>query len=63
MRCYAKTPEFFRSANRVPELMAGRTLALHHVKGRHDVHHPTSERHPEEAEILPLISGSLSVEI
>jgi hypothetical protein len=61
MRCYAKTPEFFRSADQNPELMDGRRLALCHVNGPHDVHYPVREMHPEGDELLILASGSLSV--
>ena len=63
MRCYAKTAEFFRSANGNPELIDGRTLALHHVNGPHDVHYPVWEMHPDGDELLILASGSLSVEL
>jgi mannose-6-phosphate isomerase-like protein (cupin superfamily) len=62
MRCYAKTAEFFRSADRNPELMDGRTLALYHVNDPDDVHYPVWEMHPEGDELLILASGSLSVE-
>jgi mannose-6-phosphate isomerase-like protein (cupin superfamily) len=62
MRCYAKTAEFFRSADGNPELMDGRTVALYHVNGPDDVHYPVWEMHPEGDELLILASGSLSVE-
>ncbi len=62
MRCYAKTAEFFRSAGRNPELKDGRTLALYHVNGPHDVHYPVWEMHPQGDELLILVSGALSVE-
>jgi mannose-6-phosphate isomerase-like protein (cupin superfamily) len=62
MRCHAKAAEFFRSADRHPELMDGRTLALYHVNGPDDVHYPVWEMHPEGDELLIVASGSLSVE-